>query len=235
MIVRAVVFDFDGVIANSEPLHFRGFHDVLAARGVELSEREYYERYLGYDDVGAFEAIAADRGARWTSADVGDMVSAKAVRLEALEQETSLLFPGAAEAIRRFAAQCPLAIASGALRAEILRILDREQLRHYFVDVVAAEDVQASKPAPDPYVRALERLTAALGTAFPAADCVAIEDSHWGLESARHAGLTTVAVAHTYPREALAASADLVVPDLAALTWELLCSFAKPARHHPVA
>ena len=59
-VIRAVVFDFDGVLANSEPLHFRAFRDVLAAEGLTLTEEAYYSRYLGYDDVGAFRAIAAD-------------------------------------------------------------------------------------------------------------------------------------------------------------------------------
>src|SRR6478672_11169343 len=59
-VIRAVVFDFDGVLANSEPLHFRAFRDVLASAGLTLTEQAYYSRYLGYDDVGAFEAIAAE-------------------------------------------------------------------------------------------------------------------------------------------------------------------------------
>jgi beta-phosphoglucomutase len=220
--VRAIVFDFDGVLANSEPLHYLGFRDVLAERRIALSERDYYDRYLGYDDAGAFTAIAADRGIRWTGGDIARLVAEKARRLEALERETSLLFPGAAALVRGLSERCPLAIASGAIRAEILRILDRERLRQYFGAIVGAEDTPASKPAPDPYLEAVRRLAAAQGTALAPADCVAIEDSAWGLESARAAGLRTVAVATTYPADSLAA--DLVVPDLAALSWEVLCT-----------
>jgi beta-phosphoglucomutase len=182
--IRAVVFDFDGVIANTEPLHFRALRDVLAREAVVLTEADYYGRYLGYDDVGALGAIATDRGVQWDPGQVAGLVARKSVRLEELEGAASVLFPGAAAAIRRMAEQCP-AIASGALRAEIMHVLDREDLAGFFPVVVAAEDAPASKPAPDPYRRAVERMAAINGVALAPSDCVAIEDSKWGLESAR--------------------------------------------------
>src|SRR6266436_4192955 len=77
-VIRAVVFDFDGVLANSEPLHFRAFRDVLAEQGLTLTEHAYYSRYLGYDDVGAFRAIAADQHRRLDAAEVATWVSRKA-------------------------------------------------------------------------------------------------------------------------------------------------------------
>jgi len=215
--LRGIVFDFDGVIANSEPLHFQGFHDVLAEEGVTLSRTDYYARYLGYDDAGAFAAISADQRLAWSDDIIARLVDRKAVVLEQLEAEQSVLFPGAAAAIKRLAASGPLAIASGALRAEILRILEKERLSSYFELVVGAEDAEASKPSPAPYLRAVERLASArTGWPHPSA-YVAIEDSHWGLESARHAGLRTVAVTHTYPADTL--TADLTVANLDELTW----------------
>ena len=112
-------FDFDGVIANDRAAAFRALRDVLAQEAVALTEADYYGRYLGYDDVGAFGAIAADRGVQWDSGHVAGLVTRKSARLEALEGAASVLFPGAAAAIRRMAEECPLAIASAALRAEI--------------------------------------------------------------------------------------------------------------------
>jgi beta-phosphoglucomutase-like phosphatase (HAD superfamily) len=111
MPLRAIVFDFDGVIANSEPLHFQAYRDVLATRRVPLTEHEYYGRYLGFDDVGAFQAVAADRGMTWTRADIDALVASKAAKLEELERSVSILFPGVAHAIRRAAAAVPVAIA----------------------------------------------------------------------------------------------------------------------------
>jgi beta-phosphoglucomutase len=210
MPLRAIIFDFDGVIANSEPLHLRAYQEVLASEGLVLDAADYYARYLGYDDVGAFKAFGADRGRVWTSTDLERLIQGKARRLEALEQDLSILFPGAADAVRRTSQAFPIAIASGALGAEIRRVLDREQLAGCFTAIVAAEDTPLSKPAPDPYLRAVSMLAAVLGSDLAAADCVALEDSRWGLQSARAAGLHTVGVAQTYDKKMLV-EADLVI------------------------
>ena len=220
--LRAIVFDFDGVIANSEPLHCRAYKEVLAEDGVALTERDYYTRYLGFDDVGAFQAIAADRDLSWTAGHITTLVARKAVRLEALERGASVLFPGAADAIRRAAAAVPIAIASGARGDEIRRVLDLERLSSHFTAIVAAEDTPVSKPAPDPYVRALALVQRATRRAIAAASCVAIEDSRWGLESARAAGMRTVAVTNTYEKSALDSAADLVIPSLEAMDLDVL-------------
>jgi len=218
MALRAIVFDFDGVIANSEPLHFRAYASVLAGEGVTLTEQDYYARYLGFDDVGAFAAIARDRGLSWSPGFVRTLVERKAVDLEALERQVSVLFPGAADAIRRAAAIVPIAIASGARGDEIRRVLRREQLDACFAAIVSAEDTPVSKPAPEPYLHAVAQLRVRAGApSLAAADCVAIEDSRWGLESARAAGLRTIAVTNTYEESALAPYADAVIPSLSAL------------------
>ncbi len=215
--LRAIVFDFDGVIANSEPLHFRAFRDALARHGIDLSEHDYYARYLGYDDLGAFRAIASDRARSLSAEDLDGLMADKAARMEDLEAADSVLFPGAAEAIRRAAAAVPIAIASGALGVEIRRVLDGADLTRYFAAIVAAEDTPASKPAPDPYQRAVALLSAAIGEpGLPAADCVAIEDSRWGIASARAAGLRTVGVTSSYGAEELS-EADVVIGSLADL------------------
>jgi HAD superfamily hydrolase (TIGR01509 family) len=214
------VFDFDGVIANSEPLHFRGYRDVLAEEGVTLTESDYYARYLGFDDVGAFEAIARQHAASWSDAHIRNLVARKAVRLKALERNVSVLFPGAADAIRRASAALPIAIASGARGEEIRRVLDREHLSACFTAIVAAEDTSVSKPGPDPYLHALTLLAPACGGRLRGSECVAIEDSHWGLESARSAGLHTVAVTNTYAADELVA--DATIGSLQALVLDLL-------------
>ena len=214
--LRAIVFDFDGVIANSEPLHFRAFREVLARRGVELTEPDYYTRYLGFDDLGAFRAIAKDRGRTWSAAELTSLTADKAERMEALERGASVLFPGAADAIRRAASVVPIAIASGALGAEIRRVLDGANLTHHFKAIVAAEDTAAGKPAPDPYQRAVALLSESVGDAVLAADCVAIEDSRWGIASARAAGLRAVGVTSSYDADELS-EADLIIGSLADL------------------
>jgi HAD superfamily hydrolase (TIGR01509 family) len=199
--LRAIVFDFDGVIANTEPLHFQAFRDVLAGEGLTLSEREYYDRYLGFDDVGVFRAVGVE------TTRIDHLVKQKAVRVEALERDVSVLFPGAAAAIRRLAASVPLAIASGSISADIRRVLEREKLTQFFAAVVSADDTPKSKPAPDPYLHAVAQLDAVCGGRLSPRECVAIEDSQWGLESARTAGLRTVGITHTYDAGTLLADA----------------------------
>jgi beta-phosphoglucomutase len=226
MPLKAIVFDFDGVIADSEPLHCRSFQHVLADEGIALTEAEYYGRYLGFDDAGAFRAIAADIGVQWDARRVAELVRRKAVRMEALERDVSVLFPGAADAIRRAAAVVPIAIASGAIGPEIRRTLDRERLTPLFAAIVAAEDTPLSKPAPDPYLRALHLLRAATDLRLDARDCLAIEDSRWGLESARAAGLRTVAVGQTYDLRTL--DADVFIPSIAELDLHAVAAVFTP-------
>ena len=223
--IRAVVFDFDGVIANSEPLHFRAFRDVLGSEGISLTEADYYARYLGFNDERAFHEIGAEHGRPWNDDTVAGLIARKAAVMEEIEQHASILFPGAREAIQELAGHCPLAIASGALRAEIERKLQREQLAAHFTVIVAGDDSVASKPAPDPYLRAVEHLAAAhrsAGSLSPS-DCVAVEDSPWGLDSAIGAGLRTIGITHTYGRDALA-RADAIIDTMTLLTWEMVCS-----------
>src|SRR5262249_48912102 len=195
--------------------------DELAVHGVALSESDYYARYLGFDDAGAFRAIGAACGSHFDEARIASMVASKAARMEALERDGSGLFPGAADVIRRAAAAVPIAIASGALSAEIRRTLDRERLEHHFAVIVGADHTPASKPAPDPYLRALDLLSSKFHKTLRAEDCVALEDSRWGLASARAAGLRTVGVAHTYPAETLR-DADLVIGSIAEFDLDAL-------------
>jgi len=160
----------------------------------------------------------------WSAAFIADLIERKAAVMTALEQDDSVLFPGAAAAIRSTASVMPIAIASGALSAEVRRVLDHASLTQHFSAIVTAEDTPASKPAPDPYRRAVTLLSAVHGQLEPS-QCVAVEDSRWGLESARAAGLRTVAVAQTYPASELG-PADVVIAsmlefDIAILTKRL--------------
>lgn len=219
--LQAIVFDFDGVIADSEPLHLRGFQQALAEEGIELTPQEYYARYLGYDDTGVFEALAHDRGLAMTDRRITELVERKGACVRRMMHEGSVLFPGAREFIREAAAAVPIAIASGALRHEIDEIVEAAGVADLFSAIVAAGDTPQSKPSPAPYLLAFERLRAATGGGLDPRRCVAIEDSRWGLESARGAGLRCVAVTNSYPPDELP-GAELVVDGLQALTVPML-------------
>jgi beta-phosphoglucomutase len=215
--LQAIIFDFDGVIANSEPLHLRAFQQALGDRGIFLSREEYFSRYLGYDDVGAFRALAQDRGLAWNDREVTALVALKGVKLQEMMHAGDVLFPGAAAFIRAAAEAVPIAIASGALRHEIDDIVDAAGLAPLFATIVASGDTPESKPSPAPYRLAFERLREQSGGALEPGRCVAIEDSRWGLESARGAGLRCVGVTNSYPAVELNA-AELIVDGLHALT-----------------
>ena len=205
--LAAVIFDFDGVLADSEPLHERAYQVVLAELGVTLTHERYYGEYLGFDDVGVFQAVARDFDLALDAGAIAALIARKSARFASMIDEAAVLFPGARACIERCAARVPLAIASGALRHEIELILERTGLRPHFRQIVAAEDTRRSKPAPDPYARAASLLAVAPARA------VAIEDSRWGIESALAAGLRVVGITTTYPAAELS-GADLVVGTL---------------------
>ena len=216
-ILQAVFFDFDGVIADSEPLHLRAYQAVLQADGIDLNKSEYYARYLGYDDVGLFEALAKDRRIRLSDEKIDEWVAAKSCIVEEMLTSGAILFPGAAECVKMFAEQVPLAVASGALEPEIEIVLRHAGLRGSFAAIASASDGVRGKPAPDLYLLAMAKLKDRLPDPLDPGACIAIEDSHWGLEAARRAGLRCVAVTHTYPAAELG-KADLVVDALSDLT-----------------
>jgi HAD superfamily hydrolase (TIGR01509 family) len=224
--LQAIVFDFDGVIADSEPLHLKAFQRALAEEGMTLGHNDYFNRYLGYDDVGVFEAVGRDRGLAWTSGHVTELVVRKGMKLQELISGGEVLFPGAPAFIRAAAAEVPVAIASGALRHEIVQILESAALNELFAAIVASGDTPASKPSPAPYLLAFERLQERAAKKLEPQRCVAIEDSLWGLESARQAGLRCVGVTTSYTAVELP-GAELVVEGLHALTLPMLESLVR--------
>jgi HAD superfamily hydrolase (TIGR01509 family) len=216
--LQAIVFDFDGVIVDSERLHLLSYQEVLAPLGLELSEPAYCEEYLGYDDVGVFRHYAKTHDLSWDDAALAKLIKAKAQRYDELSARGEMLFPGAAAFIRQAASAVPIAIASGALTHEVEEILQRTGLHALFVTIVGADQTARSKPSPDPYLEAFARIANASDSAIERSRTVAIEDSRWGLESAGAAGLRRVAVANTYSEEELAPHAELVVSGLRTLT-----------------
>jgi len=209
--IAAVVFDFDGVLADSEPIHLRLYQELLEPSGVTLTKEDYCARYLGFDDEGAFRQMAADYGLLLGDEEIELLIVEKARRFEALVSGTNVLYPTAVPCVERLAARWPLGIASGALRADIDVMLEGARIADRFRFIVSSGDTDATKPAPDPYLKAAEL------HGVPASACVAIEDSRWGLLSARAAGMHTIAVTHTYPRASLN-DADRVVDSLDEIT-----------------
>ncbi len=213
----ATLFDYNGVLANDETVHLAAFQDVLAPLGVTLTEAQYWEKYLGFDDVGAFDAILRDAGRVADNAFIASLVEAKRPLYRARAEASLPLFAGAAELIRRRAAVGPVGIVSGALRDEIELGIDALGVRELIASVVAAEDTRASKPDPHGYLLGIDALSA-LVPREQAKRALVIEDSLAGIEAAKAAGLPCIAVGHSYPEaELYAHGADWVVADLASI------------------
>lgn len=214
---RAVLFDFNGVLVDDEPIHYQTLRRVLAEEGIGLDEEGYYRDYVGFDDRGAFRHALEAHGRNVEEESIAELCRRKARLYRRHADEHGLpTFPGALELARRLAARIPLGIVSGALRAEIVAFLRAEALLELFDPVVSADDVAASKPDPEGYrtgLRLLRRRPELAGTTLEPASVLAIEDTPAGLEAARAAGLATLAVAHTFPVAELA-SADRVVERL---------------------
>lgn len=219
---QAIIFDFDGVIADDEPLHLAAFQRALASEGMTITREQYYARYLGFDDRSAIMEAFRDAGATPSPGRLQTLLAAKAEQFLALVRAGVPIFPGIPAFVRGASARVPLAIASGALHHEIELILAQAGLSDCFSALVSAEDVREGKPSPEGFLLALERLRAN-GCKLAPDRCLVIEDSQPGLEAARRAGMRCLAVASSYPREALG-GADLIVGTLEGLEWERLAA-----------
>lgn len=216
----AVIFDCDGVLADTEPLHLDGFNHVLAPLGVTITADEYARSYLGLDDRAAFTRALSSHGMPATTARTSELVAAKAAVLARRLATGLRIYPGVVELVRSLAS-LPLAVASGARRDEVLAVLRAAAIADCFSVVVACEDVAAGKPDPAPFLTALARLNRRHALDLVPGDCLVIEDSVRGITAARAAGMRTVAVTTSYDAAALG-DADVVVPTLAGMTLEAL-------------
>lgn len=219
--LKAVIFDFDGVIADSEPLHLKAFQIVLKKYfEAELSVEKYYQDYLGYTDYECIEAISKDLGLGLVRDEILKFVEIKTECFEDIVRKGDIFIAGVetfVDMLRK--AGVKTAICSGALLCDIELMLNGSTLQDKFDFVVAADHVKKGKPDPEGYLMAYEKLKTMV-PGIKVVDCVVIEDSHWGLEAASAAGMRTLAVANTYPKEEL--KADIVVDRLDCVNMETL-------------
>lgn len=218
----ALVFDFDGVVIDSEPIHLDCFRRTLRRFDIELAERDYYREYIGFDDHDCFAAVLDANGVAHTEDLLAELTEEKSAMIRRAYAESIEAMPGAVELIRRFdSPELPLGLCSGALRAEIELAAETIGVLECFDVIVSADDVTRGKPDPEGYRRTLDELSVAAGRALDPAKCVVFEDAPAGIRAARAAGMKTVAVVGSYPRGALN-DADRVVNSLTEVDTELL-------------
>ena len=207
---RAVIFDMDGVIVDSEPLHEAAFHDVLEELGYgrDLARLGLnFADYVGRSDFVLWQDFVTRHQPATTMA---DLVAFKRQRVVDMIRHQAPLFAGLVELVEALAVRGLLAVASGSERAVIDAVLAIDDLRRHFGVIVSASEVAQGKPAPDIFLLAAERMGVA------AADCVVIEDSKPGVAAGLAAGMQVIAITNTHPADELA-RAHHVVQDYAQL------------------
>jgi len=216
--LRAVIFDFDGVITDSETLHFRAFNKALEQFGIEITTEDYYEDYLGLMDIDCFALIADKNRLGLNARQIKNLARQKSQVFEELAKTEARIIEG----VRDFLVMLKhnditMAICSGAILREIEMILEKAELRSFFEVIVSAEQVKKGKPNPEGFLLALQKLNEEKVHPILAGQCIVIEDSHWGLEAAKAAGMHTIAVTNSYTAEQLT-MAEKIVKQLDALS-----------------
>ncbi len=216
--LQAIVFDFDGVLVDSEPLHHGALQEVLAPHGIDIDFDRFRRDYSGIDDQTFFPRIWKE----WNLPESGfDPVALRTGKSAALKRRIAAgvqSFPGVLDLVQTLAEQIPLAICSGSRRDEILGLLSNLPQRNVaekFQTIVSRDDVIQSKPDPAGYEMAAKRL------GISPRQCLAIEDTNTGIAAARQAGLCVLAVANTQPLDRLQ-GANWYVPSLSQCDWSSL-------------
>jgi beta-phosphoglucomutase len=235
--LKAVIFDFDGVLVDSEMLHYQAFDNIFRPLGVQISVREYYDRFVGMTDEELFRLLDKEKNLHLSEQQLQKLFREKATSFKRLASTQAAIIEGVPQLLNLLADnKIPMAICSGALLDEIEMILCAASLtgkgaglRNYFDVIVSAEQVKKGKPDPEGFLLALKLLNKKLHSSIKPPvvsevepqDCIVIEDSHWGLEAAKAAGMRCVAVTNTYEADYLR-PADKIIAGLSELTLPIL-------------
>jgi HAD superfamily hydrolase (TIGR01509 family) len=194
--VHALLLDFNGTLSDDEPLLYAIFQELFAELGKPISEEEYYNQLAGLSDPEVVE--------KWLGEPDPAVVARKIERYRELSADGSTVRPEARQAVRDAAEQVAVAVVSGSARSEIEPVLEAAGLTSSIAALVASEDVEHGKPAPDGYLRALELL------GIDPHEAVAVEDSDVGIAAANAAGIRCVAVTGTLPLDRLGAADEII-------------------------
>ena len=215
---KAVIFDFDGVITDSEILHFRAFNQILIKYNIEISREDYYKKYLGLSDFDLFTLFVDQGKLSIDKAQIADLIQQKNIIFEKLAGTEAHIIDGVSDFLEMLSKNnITIAICSGALLSEIELILQDSNLRDFFETIVSAEQVSRGKPYPDGFLLTLEKLNQKRTEAIEPKQCIVIEDSHWGLDAAGRANMHTIAITNSYDAEQLP-SAEKIIGHLNELT-----------------
>ena len=230
MTLKAVLFDFNGVIINDEFIHEQLIEQILIEENLRPKPGEFQKFCLGRSDRASLTNLLIHRGRVVTEAYLQQLIQRKAKayqqHLEKLEKLP--LYPGLEDFIFKLRSRSvfegdslKLAVVSGAIRSEVELVLNRANIAKYFTVIVAGDEITSSKPEPDGYLLAVERLNQQYsGLNLQPSECLAIEDTLAGIQAAKRAGIGVVGVANTYPFHMLQRQANWTVDYLCDLEIE---------------
>ena len=204
--LRTIIFDFDGIIVDSEPIIMRLTQEMAAQEGMTVSEEDYYQNYLALDDRGIVEHIFTNHGRAVDHARVEELINWKSQVYGSIIENGLPTLPGAVDFVRQAARSYPLAIASGSARSEIEHLLCKLGLRDLFRTITSADDCARSKPDPEVYLKAvasMNTLPEFQQNPLLASECLAIEDAPGGIDAAHAAGIRCMGLAHSRTAENL--------------------------------
>jgi len=204
--MKIIIFDFDGVILDSENSHFIAFNEGLKNLNINISEDEYYSKYISLDDRGVITNVVNDKNISVTNEEIDMIIKNKNDYFESRLIDNSKLFPGVEELIIQLSKNFVLSIGSGANRSEIIKTLKNNNIYDYFEIIVSANEVNNPKPNPETYNRVLDNIN----TDFNINEIIVIEDSPGGIEAAKSAGLKCIAITNTVDNKQLR-KADIIV------------------------
>jgi beta-phosphoglucomutase len=225
--LKAVIFDFDGVITDSEVLHLRAFNQSLVPYGVEISTKDYYTNYLGFSDFDCYKTLVDNGLLKIDEQQIGGIIKEKSKIFEELSKTEGRTIEGVHEFLQMLEENnIPMAICSGSLMVEIEVMLEESGLRHFFAEIVSAEQVKKGKPHPEGFLLSLQKLNKKCHPHIAAGECIVIEDSHWGLQAGKAAGMHTIAVTNSYEAGQLSMAEKIVfrLNELTINDLQILCA-----------
>ncbi|MBW4657063.1 MAG: HAD family phosphatase [Drouetiella hepatica Uher 2000/2452] len=224
MALKAVLFDFNGVIINDEPLHQKLIEQIMLEENLRPKAGEFRQLCLGRSDRACLKDLLASRGRVVTEDYITGLIvrKSRSYQQQLAEIDKLPIYPGLADLIFQIrAAQMPMAIVSGAVRSEIDLVLNRVDLAQYFPVVVSGDDIQGSKPDPEGYLLGVDRLNEYYPELrLKPQECLAIEDTPAGIQAAKQAGMQVVGVANSYPFHMMQRQSNWAVDYLSELEFD---------------
>jgi len=203
--IKAILFDMDGVIVDSEPLHFEAHKKALAQFGIELTLEDYMKFGVSAGDEALYEKMSELFGVLINKSEISKI---KKQFYREIFNEKGKMIPGVLEALRTFSKKYKLAVVSSGSMNAIEFVLEKLDIKNYFNLIVCGEDAKRAKPFPDLYLKAIELLS------LEKESCVAIEDSETGIAAAKDAGIKCIAIPNEFTKNQDVSRADMILSSI---------------------